>query len=1112
MKKQLLLTVVAFFFFVFGNSQTDVQKTQKNKVTNEVSLPSNSKKVASKKEKPSKETIALRKKHEQHLANSPFKKTLALSKVERKAMGLPPNKYLEEQWELSMNPETGKPDIENLRLIRDRLIRERNAALAEGRTPGDASDNNWVERGPNNVGGRTRAIMFDPNDPTYNTVIAGGVSGGLWKNTNISSAASTWTRINIPENLNVSSITYDPNNTNVFYAGTGESYVFGDVSGDGVWKSTNGGLTWSKVLGGITGPTTFQSASSLTINTPAGIAGSYSVIPTTAFGTALSGPLTNNIVLVSDDTAPSSDGCDNITNAAALNGKIALIRRGTCSFVIKVKAAQLAGAVAVIMMNNAAGAGPAAMGGTDATITIPSVAISKEDGDIIEAAVLSGTVNGTLNTAAVGVPSGNIVPGIQHINDIVVKNNGGVSEIYVAAGDTYYSSSANATYQGSTTYGVYKSTDGGANWTLLTLPLTAGGNRHCPNDIEIGANGTIWVSTTDSWTFGDGGGKVFSSSDNGATFTLKHSVVGYTSGTNGLGGVGSRVEIEASNTNANTIYVLSQLEGVTVDPVTAIQFEVKLEKTTDGFATTPTILGLPAGNETRETTYSFTGAQAFYDLMIESDPTNDQILYVGGIDLYRSTNGGTTWTAISNWTSNVHSDQHAMAFKPGSPNVGIFGNDGGVYFTSSLSGTTASSRNNGFNVTQFHSVAVAPTGATGGNLVGDYFSAGAQDNGTNYFGGVGAGVNPSVESQGGDGGTTVFDQGADKYYISSYVYNANINYRPVPTGTTRAISAAAETNLSNGAFYPAMALDSSLDFLYVDYSSGTSYIVKRYGNLKSGLVTRVNLTNALLTNSPTALKVSPYTTASTTLLIGTRNSKLLKVTNANLATGSQVWTDITGPAFVGSVSDVEFGATENEIFVTMHNYGVTSIWYTANGTSATPTWVSKEGNLPDLPVKCILQNPLRPEEVIIGTDLGVWYTNTFNTASPVWNQSYNGMSNVKVPDMDLRNDNKVFAATYGRGIFSGSFTNTVLSNEDIAALKGIRIYPNPSNGVLNISLANHSSLVNVEVFDLNGRKVFSTEEPFSMEKTLNLQGLQSGMYVVKLIGEGLTYSEKIVLN
>ena len=49
------------------------------------------------------------------------------------------------------------------------------------------------------------------------------------------------------------------------------------------------------------------------------------------------------------------------------------------------------------------------------------------------------------------------------------------------------------------------------------------------------------------------------------------------------------------------------------------------------------------------------------------------------------------------------------------------------------------------------------------------------------------------------------------------------------------------------------------------------------------------------------------------------------------------------------------------------------------------------------------------DEVIIGTELGVWYTNTFNTASPIWVQSYNGMSNVKVTDLDLRNDNVVYA-------------------------------------------------------------------------------------------------------
>ena len=210
----------------------------------------------------------LRKKHEEYLKNSPFKKSLLLSKDQRKAAGLPPNKYYENEWELTMNPATGKPEFDNLRVLREQLNLVRKNALESDRTPGDASENNWVERGPNNVGGRTRALMFDPNDATYNTVIAGGVSGGLWKNTNISSSSSTWTRVNIPENLNVSCIQYDPNNTNVFYAGTGESYTGGDAGGDGVWKSSDGGMTWSKILGGISGTTTFQSASYLTINNP----------------------------------------------------------------------------------------------------------------------------------------------------------------------------------------------------------------------------------------------------------------------------------------------------------------------------------------------------------------------------------------------------------------------------------------------------------------------------------------------------------------------------------------------------------------------------------------------------------------------------------------------------------------------------------------------------------------------------------------------------------------------------------------------------------------------------------------------------------------------------
>lgn len=1092
MKKLILLSFCAFSFIAAGYSQSVQTKDSK---AAEVKVEKSGKKIASNKTKPDKKTKALRKQHAKFLASTPFTKTLNLSKKERKAIGIPPNKYYESEWELTMNPATGRPTVENLEALKNQLQRERATAIAAGRTPGDASDNNWVERGPNNVGGRVRAIMYDPNDPTYKTVFAGGVSGGLWKNTDITNALSTWVRVAVPENLAVSTITYDPNNSQIFYLGTGESYVGGDVNGDGVWKSSNGGTSWTKIYGGITGPTNFQAASNVTINSPAGVAGSYACYPTTAFGPAITSAITADIVLVNDGTAVPSQGCAALTNAAAINGKIALIRRGNCPFVDKVNFAQDAGAIGVIMMNNIDGT-PVPMGGTDTGILIPSVMISKADGDLLVAALGSSTVNGSLNPST-GPFTGLLVPGKQHINDIKVRNNGGVSEIYVAAGDAFYSSANATTYLGGPEFGLYKSVDGGASFTEVNLPLTAGGHKHCPNDIAITADNKVWVATTSSVVFGDGGGKLFSSAD-GVTFIDRHTVTP----------AGDRTQIAVSSTNPDKIYVLVE-DDATGEP------EIYL--TTNGFATAPTKLAEPAADGDITAT-DFCRGQAFYDLMIEVDPTNDAIVYIGGINLYRSATSGLAWTAISGWTtttpSNVHSDQHAMAFKPGSPNIAIFANDGGVYYASTLSGASSSStaivaRNRGLNITQFYSLGVAPTSAVSGLTGNDYFAAGAQDNGSQYFANAAAGVNASVETQGGDGAFTMFDQGADKYYITNYVYNANINLRPIPTGAVRPLDGDLPS-ATNGAFIAPMVLDSSLDILYSDYSTTAPlYQIRRYKSIKSGTVNRVNLTNALLTSPPTAFAVSKYTTATTTLLVGTRLGKLLRITNADGA-ATPVWADITGPSFVGSISDVEYGMSENEIFVTMHNYNVVSVWYSANGGA---TWQNKEGNFPDIPVKCIMQNPLNVNEVIIGTELGVWYTNTFNTASPVWNQSYNGMSNVKVTDLDLRNDNTVFAATYGRGIFSGLFTSATLSTEDIANTHGIKIYPNPTKGQLNIAMANYSGKLAIQVYDLNGRTVFNQDATdFNAVSAINLDNLQTGVYVVRVSGENLNYAQKIVLN
>lgn len=105
----------------------------------------------------------------------------------------------------------------------------------------------WFERGPNNIGGRTRALMMDPNDVTNKRVWAGGVAGGVWYNNDITSAVSGWTKINdFWDNLAISCITYSPANTSVFYAGTGEGWFNSDaVQGGGIWKTADGGTTWN---------------------------------------------------------------------------------------------------------------------------------------------------------------------------------------------------------------------------------------------------------------------------------------------------------------------------------------------------------------------------------------------------------------------------------------------------------------------------------------------------------------------------------------------------------------------------------------------------------------------------------------------------------------------------------------------------------------------------------------------------------------------------------------------------------------------------------------------------------------------------------------------------
>lgn len=975
----------------------------------------------------SNEISLLREQHATHLANSPFKKTLKLSKKERKSKGIPPNKYFERQWELTMDPSTGKTHPERLFSLQESLL---SLKQISNRNPGSETWNNWEERGPNNVGGRTRAIMFDPNDLTNKRVFAGGVSGGLWVNDNIADENSSWEIVDIPQNLAISCITYDPNNTNIFYIGTGESYVAGDVNGNGLWQSIDGGINWLKIFGGVTGETTFKTNVKLTVNSPSLIAGDYQAT-SASFGPKIT-TITGNLVLTNDSSELPTEACNILTNNSAINGNIAVIERGNCFFVEKVKNAQDAGAIAVLIINNVIGP-PIGMGGEDLTITIPTAMISKEEGAFIIQQLDNG-VNVTIEATDSPFSGSFVTPGIQHINDIKVRDiGGGNSEIYVAVGESYYSNSSPSSLLSVEQYGLYKSDNEGLSWSEVLLPLTIEGDKYAPNDIEIGPDNTIWVSTTNSILYGNGGGTVLSST-NGSTFTVKHSIVD-----------GDRTQIAVSKLNTGVVYVLAELNNE--------ENPLYLAKTQDAFNVVE-IVAKPNDADINIPNNDFTRGQAFYDLMLEVDPMNDEILYVGGVDLFRSQDGGSNWNQISKWTNNnnlaglsvslVHADQHILVFNPSDSNQGVFGTDGGIYYGSSLSdastSTTAiSSRNNNYNTLQFYK------GAIGSDSSVEKLIAGAQDNGSQLINNATSGINSSIEVTDGDGAYVFIDKDKE-YIVTSYVYNAYylLNYNTGDFIYTIA------NNDSDGDFINPAALDSDHNILY---ASGENKIYKY--TLNSNSATTTTLINDLLTSNPTALKTSRFTTS--TLFVGTESGKLLKLLNANLTTPT--WIDITGDNFYGSISCIELGETEDQIMVTFHNYGIKNVYYSEDGGVS---WQNKEGNLPDLPVKSILMSPIDSNEVILGTDLGVWGTSNFNDLNPTWYQSQNGMKDVQVTSFDLRkSDNTVLASTYGRGLFTAKFTIDNYNNDDDndTVIDGLDLCPNtPVGEIVNSDGCSESQL------------------------------------------------------
>ncbi len=522
-------------------------------------------------------------------------------------------------------------------------------------------------------------------------------------------------------------------------------------------------------------------------------------------------------------------------------------------------------------------------------------------------------------------------------------------------------------YAGTST-GLYRSQDGGNTWTkVLGSGLGATGDTFF--DVVYASNGYLYVSNRNN---------IYRSLTGDPNDWEKRS-----STSRGFMVDVNRVEIAVSASDPEVIYAIGNRSGE----------GTKIFRSTNGGFSWE-IRGIPSHAFNSGENYA--RGQGWYDLEIAVDPNNSNFVLVGGIDLYRSVNGGTSWEHISHWSGGgglpyVHADQHTIVFDEIDPGTIYFGNDGGVW--RSENGGSIRDRNKGYNVTQFYACALHPEDY--------YFLGGTQDNGSLQLKDVG--ISSAREVLGGDGFYTHIDQNEPQNQLVSLYYG---RYSFSNNG---GISFSGGVN-TNGGFVCPSDYDNDANILYSQTYDGDFHRWPIQGG-EGGVV---DIQGANLDFSTAFADPN----VDNRVYFGSFQGMVVRVDDAH--TGNAIPGEIVA-SFSGTVSSiyVEAGNAQH-ILVTLSNYGLAnSIYETKDGGD---NWVSVEGNsLPDIPVRGGIFNPDDPTQAMIATELGVWTTEKLDGANTQWHPPVPGIGIplTRTTMLQIREmDNIVLASTYGRGLWT----------------------------------------------------------------------------------------------
>jgi len=519
--------------------------------------------------------------------------------------------------------------------------------------------------------------------------------------------------------------------------------------------------------------------------------------------------------------------------------------------------------------------------------------------------------------------------------------------------------SNNNTLYAATNIGLFKTIDGGTNWNSLT------GTNFIDIEFKPGNSATIYGSTKS--------GTIHRSINSGTNWTQVYTISG-----------GYRTQLAVSYNNVSVVYAVSAnssnaLQGVYKSTDSGVSWSLAYNGVN--------MLGWQCNG-------GGSSGQGWYDLCIAADPANANTVFVGGVNTWKSSDGGTTWNINNHWSgtcggsaTNVHADKHFFAYQPGT-SILFECNDGGLYKTSNA-GSTWQHLGSGLVTSQIYRLGVAQT-------VDDDVIIGLQDNGTKAL--LDDSWNDVI---GGDGMECLIDY-TDENTQYGELYYGNI-YR---TTNHWANDQNITPNGASGAWVTPYCLDPQYNnIIFVGYQD--VYKSTDYGNnwttVSSNLMSGSDIRSLTLAPSNHAyIYAATYNTIKRTTNHGSNWFNI----NSNLPFSNNL-------TYISVKSD-----DPNTVWVSFSGFNNGNrVYETIDGGTS---WNNISAGLPQLPVNCVIQNHQNTTDVELyaGTDVGVYV----KVGSANWVPFFNNLPNVVVNELEIYYDptpanSRIRAATYGRGLW-----------------------------------------------------------------------------------------------